>query len=143
MGDILLEIHSAFDGGKTDIRSYSPSTFAYIGDSIFEIVIRTLVTDKGQRPIDVLNKNAIKIVCAKTQAKMADAVYDLLSVEEQDIYRRGKNTKTHSIAKNASIADYKKATGLEALCGYLFLKNDTKRIVEIIKNALELLEIEI
>jgi ribonuclease-3 family protein len=68
---------------------------------------------------------------------MIEAVYDNLTEEEQDIYRRGKNTKIHSSAKNASLSDYRKATGFEALCGYLFLKNDTPRITNIVRIALE------
>ena len=143
MGDMLSEVRAAFGGGETDIRTYSPQTFAYIGDAVFEIIIRTLIVDKGQRPLNAFHGRATKIVCAETQAKMADAAYDALSGEEQDIYRRGKNAKINSAAKNASLADYKKATGFETLCGYLFLKGDTERIIAIIKNALELLEVEI
>jgi ribonuclease-3 family protein len=74
---------------------------------------------------------------------MIESVYDSLSEEEQDIYRRGKNTKIHSSAKNASLSDYRKATGFEALCGYLFLKNDTARIIYIVNNALEKASIEL
>lgn len=143
MGDILSEVRAAFDGGKTDIRTYSPSTFAYIGDAVFEIIIRAVIVDRGQRPLNALHGQTTKIVCAETQAKMADVVYDTLSSEEKDIYRRGKNSKINSSAKNSSIEDYKKATGFEALCGYLFLKNDTERIAAIVKSALELLGIAI
>lgn len=143
MGDMLSEVRAAVGGGKTDIRTYSPLTFAYIGDAVFEIIIRTIMVDKGQRPLNALHGQATKIVCAETQAKMADAAYDALSDEERDIYRRGKNAKINSAAKNASLADYKKATGLETLCGYLFLKGDTERIIAIIKKAMELLQIEI
>ena len=74
---------------------------------------------------------------------MIDAVYESLTEEEQDIYRRGKNTKIHSSAKNASLSDYRKATGFEALCGYLFLKDDTVRITHIIRQALEATQTEL
>jgi ribonuclease-3 family protein len=126
-----------------DLKTYSPLTLAYIGDAVFEIIIRTLIVEKGQRAANTLHKHTTKIVCAQTQAQMIEAVYDDLSEEEQDIYRRGKNTKIHSSAKNASLSDYRKATGLEALCGYLFLKNDTARITYIVRVALEKANIEL
>lgn len=143
MGDILSEIHGSFGGEGADIRTYSPLTFAYIGDAVFEIIIRTLIVEKGQRAANTLHKHTTKIVCAETQARMIEAVYDFLSEQEQDIYRRGKNTKINSSAKHASLSDYRKATGFEALCGYLFLRGDTERIIQIVKKALELAELEL
>lgn len=143
MGDLRLELHTAFGAEAADINTYSPLTFAYIGDAVFEIIIRTLIVEKGQRTLQTLHKHTTKIVRAETQAKMIEAVFDQLSEEERNIYRRGKNTKINSAAKNASLSDYRKATGFEALCGYLFLKDDTQRIIAIIKEALTLLEIEL
>jgi ribonuclease-3 family protein len=140
---LLEQIHKEFGGGGVDIKTYSPLTLAYIGDAIFEIIIRTLIVEKGQRATNTLHKHTTNIVCAQTQARMIEEVYDSLSEEEQDIYRRGKNTKIHSSAKNASLSDYRKATGFETLCGYLFLKGDTARITCIVREALEKANIEI
>lgn len=140
---LLSQIHKEFGGCKTELRTYSPLTFAYIGDAVFEIIIRTLIVEKGQRAANMLHKHTIQIVCAQTQARMAEAVEPLMAEKERDIYRRGKNTKTNSSAKNASLSDYRKATGFEALCGYLFLNGETARIVELVKAALELLELEL
>lgn len=126
-----------------DLRTYSPLTFAYIGDAVFEIIIRTAIVEQGQRPANVLHKHKTKIVCAETQAKMLDAVYKELSEEEQNIYRRGRNAKINSMAKNASLSDYKKATGFEALCGYLFLADNVERVIAIVKRALDLAKIEL
>ena len=140
---MLSQIHREFGGGEIDLRTYSPLTLAYIGDAVFEIIIRTLIVEKGQRAANTLHKHTTKIVCAQTQSKMIDAVYESLTEEEQDIYRRGKNTKIHSSAKNASLSDYRKATGFEALCGYLFLKDDTVRITYIIRQALEATQTEL
>lgn len=140
---MLSQIHREFGGGEVDLRTYSPLTLAYIGDAVFEIIIRTLIVEKGQRAANTLHKHTTKIVCAQAQAKMIDAVYGSLTEEEQDIYRRGKNTKIHSSAKNASLSDYRKATGFEALCGYLFLKDDTVRITFIIRQALEMTKVEL
>ncbi len=143
MGDILSEISAAFGRGETDLRTYSPLTFAYIGDAVFEIIIRTVIVKQGQRPANVLHKHKAKIVCAETQAKMLDAIYEELSGEEQDIYRRGRNAKIHSMAKNASLSDYRKATGFEALCGYLYLSDNMERVIAIVKRALDIAEIEL
>lgn len=140
---MLSQIHREFGASEVDIRTYSPLTLAYIGDAVFEIIIRTLVVEKGQRAANMLHKHTTKLVCAPTQARMAEAVYDFMTEKEQDIYRRGKNTKLNSSAKNASLSDYRKATGFEALCGYLFLSDDTARITELIKKALDILEIEL
>jgi ribonuclease-3 family protein len=140
---LLDQIHKEFGGEGVDLKTYSPLTLAYIGDAVFEIIIRTLIVEKGQRAANTLHKHTTKVVCAKAQAKMIEAVFDNLTTEEQDIYRRGKNTKIHSSAKNASLSDYRKATGFETLCGYLFLKNDTPRITHIVRVALENANIEL
>ncbi|MDE7271673.1 MAG: ribonuclease III [Lachnospiraceae bacterium] len=140
---MLSQIHRAFGGGDVDIRTYSPLTLAYIGDAVFEVIIRTLIVEKGQRAAHTLHKHTTKVVCAQTQAKMIDAVYECLTEEEQDIYRRGKNTKLHSTARSASLADYRKATGFEALCGYLFLRDDTVRITQLVRQAIEMAQIEV
>ena len=142
---LLSQMHRMFGGGDVDIRTYSPLTLAYIGDAVFEVIIRTLIIEKGQRAANTLHRHTTKIVCAQTQAKMIDALCGNgdLTEEEQDIYRRGKNTKLHSTAKNASLADYRKATGFEALCGYLFLKDDTVRITQLVRQAIELTQAEL
>ena len=142
--NMLSQIRAAFGGGGVDIRTYSPLTFAYIGDAVYEIIMRTIVVDTGQRAVEELHRHTIKLVCAQTQAAMAEALYDdFMTEEEQAIYRRGKNAKINSPAKNASLADYKKATGLEAVCGYLFLGGRSERAIELVKKGIELLGIEI
>ncbi len=142
-GQSLLScIRSEFGGGEEDMRTYSPLTLAYIGDAVFEIIVRTLVVEKGQKSANALHRHTTKIVCAQMQAKLVDAVFERLTEEEQDIYRRGKNTKIHSSAKNASLGDYRKATGFEALCGYLFLKDETERIMQIVRQAFETVKVE-
>lgn len=140
---LISQIHREFGACEVDIRTYSPLTLAYIGDAVFEIIIRTLIVEKGQRAANTLHKHTTRLVCAQTQAKMAEALYDLLTEKEQDIYRRAKNTKINSSAKNASLSDYRKATGFEALCGYLFLTDDVERIMQLLKSALDILEPEV
>ena len=140
---LLNEIHQVFGEREIDIRTYSPLTFAYIGDAIFEMIVRTVIVERGQRGANTLHKLTTKIVCAGTQAAIIEAIMDDLTQIEQDIYRRAKNTKIHSSAKNASLSDYRKATGFEAICGYLYLEGNTKRIVELVKLGLDKLNIDL
>ena len=127
------EIIDYFDGKEVDIKTYSPLTFAYIGDDVFDLVIRTIVVNKGNTSPNKLHNMVIRYVSAKAQAKMYDAINPLLNDEEQDVLRRGRNSKPHTKAKNASSADYMKATALETLIGYLYLRDDMERIFELIK----------
>ena len=136
------EIIDYFDGKEVDIKTYSPLTFAYIGDDVFDLVIRTIVVNKGNTSPNKLHNTVISYVSAKAQAKMYDAINPLLNDEEQDVLRRGRNSKPHTKAKNASSADYMKATALETLIGYLYLRDDMERIFELIKIGINKIEEE-
>ena len=136
-------IKEQFGIADVDIRTYSPLTLAYIGDGIFDIVIRSVVVAMGNSRANDLHKRTSEIVKAHTQALMIEALEGELTEEEADIYRRGRNAKSGTMAKNASMSDYRKATGFEALMGYLYLKDDFERIVFLTKRAMELLEIVI
>ena len=133
---IIKEIHQQTGEKGNDIRTYSPLTLAYIGDAAYEIVIRTLIVEKGQQAVHALHKQTTRIVCASAQAAIVEAIQDVM-----DIYRRGKNSKINSSAKNMSLEDYRKATGFEAVCGYLYLQGETARIVELVKTGLDRLEL--
>lgn len=136
------EIIDFFEGKEVDIKTYSPLTFAYIGDDVFDLVIRTIVVNKGNTSPNKLHNMVIRYVSAKAQAKMYDAINPLLNDEEQDVLRRGRNSKPHTKAKNASSADYMKATALETLIGYLYLRDDMERIFELIKIGINKIEEE-
>lgn len=131
-------IEQAFSLKEEDVRSLSPLTLAYIGDCIYELVIRTVVVMTEQKAVRDLHKRTIQFVRAETQAEMVQGLLDngLLSEEEQSFYRRGRNTKSNTSAKNASIVAYRKATGFEALLGYLYLTNQMERILELVKAGL-------
>lgn len=122
--------------------TYSPLTFAFLGDAVYSLYIREGIVRKGNVQPNKLHKRTSDIVKAESQAKSADAIQGLLSEAETDIYRRGHNAHTESHAKNASLSDYHKATGLEALFGWLYLKGDTERIEELIRACLEALSKE-
>ena len=125
---------------KVNIKEYSPLTLAYIGDAVYDLIIRTLVVNKGNQQVQKLHKETITMVQASAQARMITALNDQLSEEEHAVYKRGRNAKSASSAKNQSISDYHKATGFEALLGYLYLKNDWKRMMELIRAGLDVLE---
>ena len=135
-------IRDQFGLKKKDIRTYSPLTLAYIGDGIFDLIIRTIVVDKGNTSPNELHRHTSSIVKAHTQALMVEALEKELTSEEYDVYRRGRNAKSVTTAKNASVADYRKATGFEALMGYLYLEDKFERAVFLTKRALEILQIE-
>ncbi len=125
------------------IRSYSPLALAYIGDAVYELIIRTAVVGRANRPVNDLHRITVRYVNAGTQARMAEALLDSLTQEEQDVYRRGRNAKPHTTAKNASLTDYKKATGLEALFGYLYLGGNKERILELVREGTARLGLEL
>ncbi len=135
-------IRSQFHIPDVDIRTYSPLALAYIGDGVFDLVIRTLVVGRGNTSAGRLHYRTSQIVKAKTQAEMIAVLEPHLLPEEADIYRRGRNAKSSTMAKNATMSDYRKATGLEALIGYLYLKDEMERIIWLVKLALDELEIE-
>ena len=126
-------IRPHFQLGEKDVRSYSPLTLAYIGDGVYEIVIRTVVVSKGNRPPKELHKAGVDLAKAQTQAKMMEAIKPALTEEEAAVYKRGRNANTATMAKHASMQEYRKATGFEALLGYLYLAGKKDRIMELVK----------
>ncbi len=130
-------INEKFDITSKDIRTYSPLTLAYIGDAIYDLVIRSVLVNRGNTAVNNLHKKASAIVKAPAQAAVAASIMEDLTDEEKDIYRRGRNSKPHTKAKNASTMEYLEATGLEAVVGFLYLKGDTDRALDLIKLGLE------
>lgn len=110
---------------------------AYVGDAVFELFIRMRLCLGGARKTSLLHKKAVSVVSAQAQARAAERILPLLSGREAEIFRRGRNSRTNSIPKNADRADYQAATGLEALIGYLFLTGGQRRVSELI-DAMEL-----
>ena len=130
-------IRTCFGLDCKDVRSYSPLTLAYIGDGVYELVIRTVVVVKGNRPPKQLHRTSSELVKAQTQAQMIEILKPILTEEEAAVYRRGRNANPSSMAKHASMNEYRKATGFEALMGYLYLSGQEERICELVKLGLE------
>ena len=135
--DGLYEIKEIIDCKEQDIRSFSPLTLAYIGDAVYDLVIRTIVVERGNKAANVLHKTTVKYVNAAAQAAIIQAVLDVMTEEELAVYMRGRNAKSNTMAKNASVEDYRKATGMEALIGYLYLSNRFHRVLELVKLGME------
>lgn len=131
------EILSFFDIKEKDIRTYSPLTLAFLGDAVYELIIRTRVVGEGNTSPQKLHKASTSFEKAAAQSKLLDRIEGELSEEEKDFVRRGRNSKPRTMAKNASTQDYLKATGLETLIGCLFIKGDEERIFYLMKKGTE------
>jgi len=127
---------------EVDIKEYSPLTLAYIGDGIYDLIIRTLVINKGNKQVQKLHLETSALVNAGTQSKMMRVLQEQLTEEEHAVYKRGRNAKSVSPAKNQSVTDYRRATGFEALLGYLYLKKEWQRILDLVKMGLDSLNEE-
>lgn len=135
--ELLEKIKEVFPCPKQDLRTYSPLALAYIGDGVYELVIRTIIVAKANRSAGDLHKRAVRYVKAESQSRMAEILRPMLTEEEADVLRRGRNAKPHSVAKNASVGDYHRATGFEALMGYLYLSGQTDRMLELIRTGMQ------
>lgn len=120
-----------------EIRMMSPLTWAYIGDCVYELYIRTYLINTTKLKPHKLHIEAIKYVKASAQAEILKRISDTLTEEEQDIVRRGRNTENHHLPKNSNVQEYMYATAFEALVGYLYLTKQDKRLNEILKSCID------
>ena len=129
-----------FNMEEVDVSSYSPLTLAYIGDSIYALIIKSIIVNRGNKQVNKLHKDTADLVQASTQSLMMRTMQEHLTPEELSVYKRGRNSKSVTPAKNQSVTDYRRATGFEALLGYLYLKKDWKRLLDLVKIGLDSLE---
>ncbi len=132
----LGQIKKEFECKEVDVRAYSPLTLAYVGDAVYEVVIRTVIAERANRAANELHKRAVKYVQAGAQAAMITALQEILTEDELAVFKRGRNAKSNTSAKNASITDYRKATGFEALIGYLYLMDQMDRVLYLVKEGI-------
>ncbi len=133
---MLNEILDNYNIESSDaVKQFSPLDLAYIGDCVYELFVRTYLLRGGNKPVKTLHKSAVSLVNASKQAEYAHALLDRLTEEETDIYKRGRNASS-TPPKNADLADYKAATGFEALIGYLYLMRRGDRIAELLNLVL-------
>lgn len=140
--DWMELLAQAFRLEDLDMRTYSPLTFAYIGDGIYELIIRTILVKRGNCPVSKLHRRASALVRASAQSKMMEALEPMLDEEELRIYKRGRNSHPSTMAKNATMGEYRRATGFEALMGWLYLGGRKRRMVELVKAGVSYMESE-
>lgn len=131
--NIFVKILVELGANKRGAREYSPLVLAYLGDAIYELFVRTMVIAEENAPVYKLHKHSTDFVKAKAQSRAVHKILEFLTQEEQEIVRRGRNAKPGTVPKNADIMEYKYATGLEALLGYLYLKQDYIRLMQVLK----------
>lgn len=140
MEESLSFTKAIFEGlnlNETNPRQLSPLVLAYIGDCAYDLIIKTKIVSEGNAQVNKMNKQASSLVKAEAQSIMIGVLEPLLTSDEEAIYKRGRNAKSYTSAKNASITDYRRATGFEALVGYLYLTEQFDRLVELVKIGLE------
>lgn len=131
----LLKITSGELSHKAN--TYSPLALAYIGDGVYEIFVRTYVVNRGNMPVNKMHKASRELVRASSQAKIYFLIEEMLTEAEDAVLRRGRNAKSVSIPKNGNVNEYRHATGLEALIGYLYIEGKVDRIKELIDAGLD------
>lgn len=129
-------IKEKFGLPEVDIATYSPLALAYIGDGIYDLIIRSIVVGRGNTKASKLHMTTSQLVKAHAQSEMMRVIEPVLTLEEEDIFHRGRNAKSPTMAKNATMTDYRRATGFEALMGYLYLSDQTERIFELVELGL-------
>ncbi|MBO4903313.1 MAG: ribonuclease III [Lachnospiraceae bacterium] len=134
---MLNSINEAFGLHKVDLRTYSPLALAFIGDSVFATVVKTVIIERGNCQGAKLHSYSAHLVRAESQAKMFDLWKEIITEEEGDILKRGRNAKSVNGTKYASEEDYRKATAVEALTGYLFLAGCEERLCELIRLGID------
>ena len=133
---LLQLIRRDFGLGEVDLRTLSPLTLAFVGDCVYDLILRTVIVERHNASPNQLHREKSRLAKAPSQAEMAEALQEELTQEELAVYRRGRNAKSHTTAKNASVLDYRKATGLEALYGWLYLSGQEERLLQLLRLSL-------
>ena len=131
---MLEEILAQYQGEKA--QSLSPLVLAYVGDAVYELFVRGYVLRTGNAPVNKLHRCSRDLVKAAGQTAFYHRVEGMLTEEEAAVFKRGRNAKSHTMAKNADMMDYRIATGVEALFGYLYLDGQLKRLGELFEAGL-------
>ena len=130
-----MEEFLKIDRTKQEVELMSPLTWAYIGDAVYELFIRNKLINETNLKPHKLHIEAIKYVKAKSQAEKLNEIYEILTDEEKDIVRRGRNTQNHHLPKNSNVQEYMYSTAFEALIGYLYLTKQHTRLKEILEKV--------
>lgn len=131
------QFRDVFQITEQEVQSYSPLTLAYLGDAVYELIIRYYFVEKGNAPVDKLHSHSSKVVNAAAQSELIRLIEEELTEEELAVYKRGRNARPHTKAKNQTTSDYKRATGFEALVGWLYLQGRWERLITLLHSGLE------
>ena len=131
-GDFASLLDRAMDLPERDWSQYSPLTLAWIGDTVFDLAVRTTLLKRANMQTDKLHQSASSIVNARSQAQRMEKIRPYLTDREEAVYRRGRNASPSHTAKNAGRSEYLEATGYECLIGYLYLERQYERLLELI-----------
>ena len=124
---------------ELDIREYNIKTLAYIGDSVYELYVREHLVKNSREVASKIHRKTVKYVSAKAQEYIINNIYDALTEEEREIYKRGRNANTNTVPKNTDVVIYKKSTGFEAVIGYLYLTKQKRRLEDIIRESIRII----
>lgn len=122
-----------------DIREYNIKTLAYMGDAVYELYVREHIVRNSREVASKLHRKTIKYVSAKAQEYIINNIYEILTEEEQEIYKRGRNASANTVPKNTDVVTYKKATGFESIIGYLYFTGQNRRLKDIINQSITLI----
>ncbi len=136
MEESLKTLAEKLGGHVAKAEQYSPLSLAYIGDAVFEVIVRYVVMSGGNRSVNRMHKAASAMVNAGAQSDMVSVLQEEWTEEEAAVFKRGRNAESNTSARNAGITEYRRATGLEAVFGYLFLKGEYSRLLELAEKAL-------
>ena len=137
MEESLIHFKEALKLQEVDAATYSPLVLAYIGDAVYELIVRTKVVNRGSMQVNKMHKKSSSLVKAETQANLIKLLDEELTDEERAAFKRGRNAKSVSVAKHATMIDYRMATGFEALVGYLYLSEQYDRLITLISHGFE------
>ena len=132
----INEFHPQAEMTAEAAKQLSPLSLAFIGDTAYETALRTMILQECDRTPKDLQKLSSRYAKAETQAVMAERLLDHFNEAEAEIYQRGRNSKSHTVPKHASVAEYRAATGLEAVFGFLYLSGQTERFYELIREGM-------
>ena len=124
------------------VDTLSPLTLAFTGDAVFSLYIREMLVCEANRPVGQLHKLSVNWVKAEAQSKGMRAILPLLTEKEIEVFKRGRNAHTSHTPKNQSGCDYHYATGFEALVGYLYLKDETERLNQLLNEVIKAIEVD-
>lgn len=127
---------------ERDVNMYSPLTLAFLGDSVYDTLVREKLLRSANMPASKLHSAKIKLVCAEFQSKVYDKISEVMTEKELAVLKRGRNATGNNIPKHAEAAEYRRATAVECLLGYLYLLENTARIAELFDVAMQGIEID-